>query len=332
MKSIKLHQLLFSASTPCLSIYANDSDGLAGLESKILQRLQGELAVKVEQSLPQMHECLRAKNLPHGFFLSPAVQGFLPLDHSINDHFRLGESFALHPVLEEFFPNPEYALVVLDEGSVRLYVGDSRQVEFLEQFETLVAHAPARTFMGASSFVSHRQQQGLKALAMKLLQLPRLAHLPVIVAGEEMLVSKFHSLFDHSFGTIPWVAPHTVSLTCPQLVQEVRAIKPQVVEVYAHHFGERLKRLVRSRRLLTSQERISAAIGESRVMRLLVSETARPLHIPEVEAIIHDTIQSGGKIQFLPAHFFPAGIQVMGLLKGDGRAAASIFGVDTLAG
>lgn len=332
MKSIKLHQLLFSASTPCLSVYAHDNDGLRSLEAKILQRLQGELALRFEENLSQMHECLRTKNAPHGFFLSPSIQGFLPLDHTINDHFRLSDSFALHPVLEEFFPNPEYGLVVLDEGSVRLYVGDSRQIEFLEQFETLVAHAPARTFMGASSFVSHRQQQGLKHLALKLLQLPRLAQLPVIVAGEEQLVTKFHSLFDHSFGTIRWIAPQTVSLTCPQLLQELKTLKSEVVEVYAHHFGERLKRLVRLRRLLTSRERITTAIGEGRVVRLLVSEATRALQLVEVEAIIHDTIQSGGKIQFLPAHFFPAGIQVMGLLKGDGRAAASIFGVDSLAG
>ena len=352
MKPVKLNQLLFEVTPPCLSFYVPDAASFEALHLRIQQRLEkhSHLQELYQKELPAIHEVLkRHPEDPHGFYLSQHRRGYLPLDHDTDAHFVVGESFHLRPVLEELFGNPEYALVLLSDTEMRLYRGDARQVELIERHE--FSHVPGPQLVyGQGIMVTPSQRRGLKDWMLRLHQTASLARLPVVVAGQNELVNHFARSFHHAYGVVKLDAPHFVELTCPQLIQEFPRFKGEVVELHAENFKLRLRTLVRTGRIVSDLTNVIRAIHEGKVMRVLLPEKRRlwgtvnmesghyeimGLHQVEgAEDILDDlaeaTIRQGGKIQFLPEHFFPHGSHAMVVLRGEYTSAHTpVFGVAT---
>lgn len=350
MKPVKLNQLLFSITPPCLSIYVPDAAAFGSLEARLLQRLvtNPQLREIFTQELHSIREVLRRRpDAPFGFYLSPQRRGYLLLDHDTDPSFVLGESFHLRPVLQEIFGNPEYALVVLGDTEMSLYRGDARQVELLERHEYTPGPGPQLVY-GLGAMITPSQRRGLKDLAMRIHQSAALANLPVVVAGASELVRQLTRGLSHSAGVVTLNAPHFAQLTCPQLLAEYPRFRDAVVEHHAENFKFRLKGLVKTGRIVSDMNELIRAIGEGKVLRLLLPEKRRlwgkvdfqtgryeimGLHEVEgAEDILDDlaeaTIRSGGKIQFLPEHFFPHGSHAMVILRGANTHAHSpVFGV-----
>lgn len=348
MKPVKLNQLLFNTGNPCLSFYVPFAAAMDSLETRIRQRL-GKFPVllaQFEKELPAIHEVLkRHPDDCYGFYLSAQRRGYLLLDHDTPPSVFLGESFHLGPVLEEIFTNPEFALVLLSETEMSLFKGDTRQVELLERHEYSHHAAGPHLVYGQTSMVTPSQRRGLKQLMLNLHQSALVARLPVVVAGKQELVDTFTRSFEHGHGVVKLHAPHFTELTCPQLLKELPLFRAQVVELHAENFKLRLRGLVRSGRILGEMKQVIQAVADERVLRLLLPERrqlwgqldiqkahyeVRGIHPMEgaqdiLEDLAEAVIRQGGKIQFLPAHFFPHGSHAMAILRGETHAPSSVF-------
>jgi len=352
LKPVKLNQLLFEITPPCLSIYVPDAASFEALHVRIEQRLEKHphLQEIYRKELLSIREVLkRHPEDPCGFYLSNGRKGYLPLDHDTAANFVVGESFYLGPVLEELFGNPEYALVILAEAEMRLYRGDSRQVELLERHE-FNQHPGPQLVYGQGATITPSQRRGIKEWMLRLHQMAALARLPVVVAGQSELVKQFATSFRHPYGVVKLDAPHFTELTCPQLLQEFPKFKGDVVEYHAENFKMRLRTLVRTGRIVSELAALIRAVHEGKVMRLLLPEKRRlwgsvnmqtghyeimGLHQVEgsvdiIEEVAEATIRQGGKIQFLPEHFFPHGSHAMVVMRGEFISAHTpVFGVAT---
>lgn len=352
LKPVKLNQLLFGATSPCLSLYVQDASGLEAINHRLQLKLlnSGEgLQQLYQHELPAIREVMRQRpDTPHGFFLSQGLRGHLELNHATDNHFTVGESFQLRPVLEELFVNPEYVLVVIEEESVAVFHGDTRQIELMDRHEFGYhrSAAPARLFTGPL-LITPSQFRGLKEAGTQILQNPRLTRVPVIAVGAAELLRPFVRSCPHPFGLRAIETTALSGMTCPQLVQEWPRFREQVLEMHTEQFRHRLRHLVRSGRLVSELRPLVRAVMESRVSRLLLPEKRRAwgklcletgacevqgLHPVEqsediLELLAERVIRDGGKIQFLPPHFFPHGSYAMGMLRGEHHAHSPLFRV-----
>ncbi len=346
LKSVKFNQLLDNPA-PCLSFYVRDADGLAQLEESLAPQLQRhpELQALYAKSRPAMYEILRRQGAPsHGFFLSATLAGHIALGYHTADHVGVGEHFHLRPLLEDVFADPDYALVVLDETEMRLYAGNGRRVEFLEALSYGNGAVPQRVYGTVVSLAAQRHRTPLKQLAMRLLQSPTLAQLPVVVAGDPNLCATFLRFFEHPFGVVATEGADWARLTCPQLVVAGRTLRPRLVEIYSAHFRQRLKNLLRGGRLVSETARLLRAVGDGNVSRLLLPHDSQlwgrvdlASGTLEVDSAVspgardvygllaRQVVKDGGQIQFLPAHFFPHGAHAMVILREAPSVASFAF-------
>ncbi len=210
--------------------------------------------------------------------------------------------------------------MVLDDANLRLYRGDNRQIEFLEEFAITPAHVPVRVFIGETSHVAHRQVQGLKSLAHRLAQSPHLANMPVVVTGDPATAAIFARHCDHGGGVIRWEATEVVSMTCPQLLRASHAILDRVLDVYGQRFAERLRRFARMGRVVTDHSLLKRHLGEGNVEYLWLREDSHTAH--QWHARAQGVAE---KIQLVPGAFLAPGVDVVGLLRGESVATASLF-------
>jgi hypothetical protein len=224
----------------------------------------------------------------------------------------------------DFFSNPEYALVILTSTELRFYVGDNVQLELIEALDVSEDALPQRPVL--RSVVAHRSLVELKRFALHLLQVPRLARLPVVVAGDDHFVSAFVRFFQHPYGVITYTATDLTTLTCPQILKSADAFREKVREVYATHFQDRLRTQMRAGRVLSDVRELARAAEQGSISRLLLSQAPAPASVEhELAAIV---IREGGKVQLIPGQLFPVDIQVLGVLRGELHAHSPLFAMD----
>src|SRR5690606_1072034 len=132
----------------------------------------------------------------------------------------------------------------------RFYIGDNQQLELIEAREVEPTNLTPRLFNGLKNVISHRQQASLKAFALHLLHMPRIARVPVVVSGDPSLVAAFARFFAHPHGVVVHPSEAMISMTCPEILQEAWAFRPSVTEIYMGHVRDRLRQLMRQGRLV----------------------------------------------------------------------------------
>jgi hypothetical protein len=225
------------------------------------------------------------------------------------------------------FSNPEYAFVLLSATELRLYVGDNTQLELLESREvTASAAAQPRLFSPGAAVIAHRPLIELKRFAIHLLQIPRLARLPVVVSGEALLVAAFMRLFDHPFGVVRFDSQGIEAKTCPEILRLGLEFRPAVQNIYLQHFRERLRLSMRTGRVVSAESEIAKAIADGVVSRLLLA--SHPAPHSHFDQLARAVLAQHGKVQLVPVHLFPAGIQMLATLRGDLHAHSPILAMD----
>ena len=223
----------------------------------------------------------------------------------------------LRPI--DFFHNPEYALVTITGIDARLYVGNNQQLELLEQWEA-EAEAPHLHLVG------QRPHRALRRFALHLLQLPRLTFLPVVVAGESELIRNFLKTFEHPYGTIPYAVDHIAQLTCPQLIAESQQFRGRLIEIYLHHFRQRLKSLRRIGRVVVALPEIRLAQRQGTLLRLLCPDDYEQNALEREWG--NELLADGVLVNTAPAILFPTGVRWLAILRGEAHAHTPLFAVE----
>ncbi len=124
--------------------------------------------------------------------------------------------------------------------------------------------------------------------------------------------------------------------TCVEITERCKSFRYVVIDYYSAQLKERLKRMMKSKRLLTELSDIIRATYDGKVVHLVIPTEKKiwgKIDPATGEVIIHkrmnkktsvdilnelaeEVIKQGGKIQILGPHFFPQNTSVLAILKG----------------
>jgi hypothetical protein len=124
--------------------------------------------------------------------------------------------------------------------------------------------------------------------------------------------------------------------TCREILERSPIFRPAVIDCYSHQFREHLKKLMKSKRLVTDLGEIIRATYSGEVIRLILpidkklwgridpetreftihKRVNKRTSIDILNELAEEVVKDGGKIQVLRPHFFPEGTSVLAILKG----------------
>ncbi len=304
---------------------------------------KNSVAKVFEKNRTQIKKILKGHpDKSHGFFIAEDLHGYVILDQKIEPYCMIGQTFHVRPLLEEIFVNPEFMLINVSLYDIKIYRGDFQLLEIVQQYEfdqlpknfnDLSSRLYAPQYMG---LIPYKTILALKTIAQKVMDLILYHSLPVIVTGLEEMKTIFLRYFDHNFGVISHLQEDFYEKTCVEITQRCRSFRYVVIDYYSAQLKERLKRMMKSRRLITDIGDIIKAAYQGRIVHLVIPTEKKiwgKIDPQSLKVVIHkkmnkktsvdilnelakEVIKQGGKIQILGPHFFPQNTNVLAILKG----------------
>lgn len=348
MKPVNLNQLLFhSQSSTTLSFFqphqANPDELDPFLEDMQIQlTLRGKslLAKLLDKNKPNIKKILKTHNDKSvGFFLSEQLQGYIALETSVESYCMIGNSFHVRPLLEELFVNPEYLVVNISLYDIKIYRGDFHHLEIIQQYEfdQLAIDMKTRLFSpGTIGLIPYKSILALKTIAHKVMDLSAYDNIPVLVTGLDEMKDVFLKNFSNQAGVISHIQEDFYEKTCVEILQKCKQFRFAVMDYYSARFKDRLKTMVKSKRLISDLGEIIQATRSGKVARLVLptekkvfgmisfetgeyeihKKSSKKISVDILNELAEEVINQGGKIQILAPHFFPQDAYVLAILRG----------------
>ncbi len=351
MKPVNLNELLFHEKTDTLTFFLPPSEKEVDtfsqesfLDDVLVQlQIQEKIILKkiVEKSRAGIKKIL--KNHPeksHGFFLSENLQGYTILQGTIEPYCIIGQTFHIRPVLEELFVNPEFLLVNISFYEIKIYRADFQQLEIIEQYDfdelpknfTESSRLYSPPFLG---LVPQKNILALKKIAQKIKDMILYESLPVIITGLDEMKRIFLRYFDESVGVITHFDDDFYEKTSIEILTKCERFRFAVTDYYSSQLKERLKRMIKSRYILSDLGEIIKATYAGKVLHLVIPTEEKlwgKLDPETGEFTIHkkfgknsidlfnelaeEVMKQGGKIKILGPHFFPQNTKALAILRG----------------
>lgn len=343
MKPVNLNQLLFHPKTESLSFFISTPGEFDSFLETLLPELSEspELLKLLETNRTKIQKIVR--NHPgqaHGFFLSRELQGYMVLDRTLESYSVIGENFHIRPLLEEVFVNPEFILVNISLYDIKVYRGDFQNLEIVQQYEfdqlpknfSDASRVYAPQYLG---LLPYKSILAIKTIAQKVKEFIQYQSIPVIVTGLEEMKQIFLRYFHDVPGVISHFQEDFFEKSCLEILGKARQFRYAVIDFYSAQLKERLKKMMKSRRMISDLSEIIKATYSGKIIHLVIPTEQRiwGKFDPETgEYVVHkkigktsvdilnelaeEIIRQGGKIQILGPHFFPQDTKVLGILKG----------------
>lgn len=352
MKPVNLNQLLFHDKSDSLSFFQSPigpSGDMAPVDA-YLDEMHTQLMLEGQQNLTKLFEKNRTqmkkilKSHPdksHGFFLSEDLLGYIVLENKVEPFWVVGQTFHVRPLLEELFVNPEYILVNVSLYDIKIYRGDFQHLEIIQQYEfdqlpknfnELQSRIFTPQYLG---LVPYKSILALKTIAMKIKEMILYESLPVIVTGLEEMKEIFLRYFNDTTGVITHFQADFYEKTCMEILTKCKEFRFAITDYYSAQLKERLKRLMKSKRILTELGDIIKNIHAGKVAHLVIPSEQKiwgKVDMSTGEFVVHkkigktsvdilnelaeEVMKQGGRIQILGPHFFPQNTNVLAILKG----------------
>jgi hypothetical protein len=355
VKPVNLNQLLFHTKTSTLSFFQSpvDSEELMTdfeqfLADMLVQlQLQGKTTLMklLEKNKSTIKKILKSHpNNSHGFFISEGLQGYMSLENKLETYCIIGQTFHVRPILEELFVNPEYMVVNVSLYDIKVYRGDFHHLEIVQQYdfdemnqgpgfqERFRVYAPPQL-----GLVPYKTILALKTIAQKVREMTLYDSLPVLITGLAEMKEIFLRFFETSFGVITHLEEDFYEKTCIQILDRCKNFRPIVMDYYSAQLKERLKKMVKSKRLISDLGEIIKAAMNGKIVHLVLPTEKKlwgKLDLQTGEYEIHkkaqkrnhsidilnelaeEVMRNGGRIQILGPHFFPQESHVLAILRG----------------
>lgn len=351
VKPVNLNELLFHEKEDALTFFLppSTSPESSSLHEAFVDDVQTQLQIQenlklkkiVEKARPSLRRILKSHpEKSHGFFFSEGLQGYTILQRPIEPYCTIGQSFHIRPILEELFVNPEFLLVNISLYEIKIYRADFQQLEIIEHYdfdelpknfnESMRPISPQ--FRG---LVPHKNIQALKNIAQKIKDMILYESLPVIITGLEEIKKIFLRYFDESVGVMTHFDDDFYEKTSMEILDKCERFRYAVTDYYSSQLKERLKRMIKSRYILSDLTEIIKATYQGKVLHLVIPTEQKlwgKLDPATGEFTIHkkfgknsvdlfnelaeEVMKQGGKIKILGPHFFPQNTQALAVLRG----------------
>jgi hypothetical protein len=349
LKPVNLNQLLFhSQSSTTLSFFQPHRANLEELDPfledmQIQLTLRGKspLAKLLDKNKVNIKKILKTHNDKSvGFFLSEELQGYIALETSVESYCMIGNSFHVRPLLEELFVNPEYLVVNISLYDIKIYRGDFHHLEIVQQYEfdQLAIDMKSRIFSpNTIGLIPYKTILALKTIAHKVMDLTAYDSIPVLVTGLDEMKELFLRNFTNQSGVISHIQEDFYEKTCVEILHKCKQFRFAVMDFYSARFKDRLKTMVKSKRLISDLGEIIQATRSGKVARLVLpterkvfgsisfetgefeihkKSPAKKQSVDILNELAEEVMNQGGKIQILAPHFFPQDAYVLAILRG----------------
>ena len=300
-----------------------------------------DLEKKLNQSRNQIKKIFKSHpDRSHGFFLSGDLVGYIVLEERVETYSIIGQTFHVRPILEEVFVNPEFLLVNISLFDVKIFRGDFQHLEIIQHYEfdqlpesfadTSRLYVPKHLGM-----IPYKSILAMKTIAEKVKDFTLYQSLPVVITGLDEMKTIFLRYFGDSAGIISHYQEDFFEKSCSEILEKSRKMRPAITDYYSLQLKERIKRMMKSRRILTDLQEIIKATYEGKVIHLVLpveqkiwgklSPETGEFHIHKkagktsvdiLNEIAEEVMKQGGKIQIMKPHFFPKDALVLAVIKG----------------
>ncbi len=350
MKPVNLNQLLFHPKSDSLSFFLPPAGRREVEVAAFCDEVARSLAAEGHDGLRLLFEKHRGKvakifrghpDRSHGFFLSDELQGYVILQDTLEAYHFVGQTFHVRPLLEELFANPEFLLINVSLYDIKIYRGDFQHLEVIQQYEfdqlpeNFVAAGNRLYLPQHLGLVPYKTILALKTIAQKVKDQILYESLPVIVTGLDDMKEIFIRYFADVSGVFAHFEHDFYEKPCMEILEKCREFRYAVTDHYSAQLRERLRRLMKSRRLLSRLEEIVPAVCAGRVGNLVIPSEKKlwgRVDLETGEFTVHkklgktssdilnelaeEVIRQGGRIQILGPHFFPHDTSVLAVVKG----------------
>ncbi len=350
MKPVNLNQLLFHPKSDSLSFFLPPTDRPEAEAEAFCHKMsltlqkdeQTALLRLLEKNKSKVSKILRGHpEKSHGFFLAEELQGYIILQNRLAPYYLVGQTFHVRPLLEELFVNPEFLLINVSLYDIKIYRGDFQHLEIIQQYDfdqlpkNFIASVNRLYAPQHLGLIPYKTILALGTIAQRVKDQILYESLPVIVTGLDDMkgpflrslsdVSGVFSHFDHDF----------YEKSCMEILEKCSAFREAVTDYYSLQLKERLRRLKKSRRLLSDLGDIIRAVAAGRVGHLVIPSEKKlwgRVDLETGEFTIHkklgktstdilnelaeEVIRQGGRIQILGPNFFPGDTSVLAVVKG----------------
>lgn len=354
MKPINLNQLLFHTNGPCLSFFVcpfgkegNELEWdnfFRGMAEQLILQDQRELLKLLAKAKNSVRKVMKAHpQQGHGFYLSPSLQGYVNISERIDPFFMIGPRFHVRPLLEEILVNPEFIIVNVSLYDIRVYRADFRHVEIVKHYEFEdfsqkdfggSARLYAPKYMGV---IPYKSILAIRSIARSVMDMTLYDSLPVVITGLDEMKKIFIQHFSDETGMITHYDEDFYEKTCVEILARCKMMKPAIMDFYSAQLKERLKRMLKSKKIVTDLSTIVKGVSEGKVIHLVLpverklwgkidldtgtvelhKKAMKKYHSVDIlNELAEEVMRQGGKIQFLGPHFFPDDSQVLAILKG----------------
>jgi hypothetical protein len=354
VKPVNLNQLLLQPKGPCLSFFLpplNKEDENSQWDA-FFQDMAEQLVLQERRELVKL--LVKARNSvrkvmksrperAHAFFFSEALQGYSMLEGSVEAFCVFGMRFHVRPLLEEIFVNPEFILVNISLHDIRVFKCDFQHVEIIKSYD--FDDFSLKDFPGSSrvyspqymGMIPYKTILAIRAIAKSVLDMTLYNSLPVVVTGIEEMKKHFLKHLDVNAGVISNFEEDFYEKTCVEISERCKIMRPAVTDFYSARMKERLKRMLKSQKIVTDIEQIVKSVAEGKVVHLVLPterklwgkidlekgtvEVSKKAHnknasVDILNELAEEVMRQGGKIQFLGPHYFPNDSQILAVLKG----------------
>ena len=352
MRSVNLNQLLFHPKTDSLSFFLcplhdfKDSKELdeffLSMKSQLLIQEKPSLEKVLDKNLTAIKKIIKGhSHQSYGFFISEHLQGYTILKDKTHSYCIIGRSFHFRPVLEELFVNPEFILVNVSLYDIKIYRGDFQYIEIFELFDfdqipKGINHhetpLSAPQYLGS---VPYKMILALKTVSQKIKDMILYESIPVVVTGIDVVKTQFLRFFDESSGLMTQFHEDFFEKDTREILQACKTFRPAITDYYSRQLKERLKRMMKSKLIISDLKEIIKATFEGKVTHLVIPPDLKvwgsinkksgefSLHkkmsktsVDILSELAEEVVKQGGGLKILQPHFFPTDTHVLAILRG----------------
>lgn len=300
----------------------------------------GSLVKSFEKHRAQIKKIVKSHpDKSHGFFLAEDFQGYVVLQNKMDPFSIIGQTFHVRPLLEELYVNPEFILVNISLYDIKIYRGDFQHLEIVQQYE--FDQLP-KNFSESKLFapkniglIPYKSILALKTIAGQVKDMILYESLPVVVTGLDEMKTIFLRYFNDTTGVITHFQEDFYEKTCMEILEKSKEFRFAVTDYYSAQLKERLKRMMKSKRIVSDIGEIIKAIQAGKVIHLVIPSEQKiwgKIDFSSGEFAVHkktgktsvdilnelaeEVMKQGGRIQILGPHFFPQNTSVLAVLRG----------------
>ena len=352
MKPVNLNQLLFQEKKDSLSFFLSPLGKFPEMTQVevFLEHIRSALTEEGKKNLLQRFDRYHAQMMKihkshpeksHGFFISEDLQGHVILQNDTGRYFVLADTFHIRPLLEELFVNPEFLLVNISLYDIKVFRGDFRHLEIIQHYEfeelpknfnDFETRFYTPQYMG---MIPYKSILATRTIAGKVKDMILYESLPVVVTGLEEMKNIFLLYSSDTTGVITHFHADFYEKSSMEILERCGEFRHLVTDYYSAQLKERLKRMMKSRRILSSLGDIILATYSGKIDHLVIPteqkiwgkfdsatgeftihKKAGKTSIDILNELAEEVIKQGGRIQILGPHFFPRDTNVLAILKG----------------